>query len=216
MFKFSFGVLTAAAIAAAIGPAFAQQPATSPAAADNGQSPAPAGAVSYFENLRNGDTVTSPFKVRFGLSPNMGVAPAGVEKENTGHHHLLIDTTLSAEEMTQPIMVDEKHVHFGKGQTETTVTLPPGKHTLQLVLANWTHIPFNPPVQSEVISITVKDAADAAAPVAANDAKGSREAHGAKDAKEAEEPKGAHMTHHRHHRHHHYARLLEPHRVFYK
>lgn len=168
MFKFS--VIIAAAIAAAIGPALAQQPSKPPAASDTGQSPAPAGAHVYIINLKNGDTVTSPFKVQFGLTPNMGVAPAGVDKENVGHHHLLIDTTLTPEEMTQPVTSDEKHMHFGKGQTETTVTLPAGKHTLQLVLANWTHIPFNPPVQSEVITITVKDAA-AAKPVAAADPK---------------------------------------------
>jgi hypothetical protein len=160
MFKFCYGVVTVATIAAAIGPASAQQPPTPPAAAaapsDSGQSTAPAGAYSYFVNLKNGDTVTSPFKVVFGLSPNMGVAPSGVEKANVGHHHLLVDKTLTAEEMTQPITVDEQHIHFGKGQTETTVTLPPGKHTLQLVLGDWTHIPFKPPVQSEVITVTVK------------------------------------------------------------
>jgi pyruvate/2-oxoglutarate dehydrogenase complex dihydrolipoamide acyltransferase (E2) component len=166
MRKFCFGVVTAATLAAAIAPASAQQPATppaqaaspaaAPAASDTGQSAAPAGAFSYFVNLKNGDTVTSPFKVVFGLSPNMGIAPAGVDKENVGHHHILIDTTLTPEEMTQPLPVDAQHVHFGKGQTETSVTLPPGKHTLQLVLANWTHIPFKPPVQSEIITITVK------------------------------------------------------------
>jgi hypothetical protein len=171
MFKFS--VIIAATIAAAIGPVSAQQPAEPKAAAaasDTGQSAAPAGARVYIINLKNGDTVASPFKVQFGLTSNMGVAPAGIEKENVGHHHLLIDTTLTPEEMTQPVASDEKHIHFGKGQTETTVTLPPGKHTLQLVLANWTHIPFNPPVQSEVITITVKDAA-AAKPVAAAEPK---------------------------------------------
>jgi hypothetical protein len=170
MFKFS--VIIAATIAAAIGPASAQQPAEPKAAAasDTGQSSAPAGARVYIINLKNGDTVTSPFKVQFGLTSNMGVAPAGIDKENVGHHHLLIDTTLTPEEMTQPVASDEKHVHFGKGQTETTVTLPAGKHTLQLVLANWTHIPFKPPVQSEVITITVKDAA-AAKPVAAAEPK---------------------------------------------
>ena len=174
MFKFS--VIIAATIAAAIGPASAQQPAEpkaelkAAAASDTGQSSAAAGARVYIINLKNGDTVTSPFKVQFGLTSNMGVAPAGIDKENVGHHHLLIDTTLTPEEMTQPVASDEKHVHFGKGQTETTVTLPPGKHTLQLVLANWTHIPFKPPVQSEVITITVKDAA-AAKPVAAAEPK---------------------------------------------
>jgi Domain of unknown function (DUF4399) len=106
-----------------------------------GQSTAPAGAYSYIVNLKNSDTVRSPFKVVFGLSPNMGVAPSGVEKPNVGHHHLLVDTKLTPEEMTQPVMVEEQHIHFGKGQTETTLTLPPGKHTLQLILGDWSHIP---------------------------------------------------------------------------
>lgn len=124
-------------------------------AAASAQTAAPAGAVVYFINVKDGDTVTSPFKVQFGLS-GMGVAPAGVEKANTGHHHLLIDTTLSADELKAPIPADDKHKHFGGGQTETMVTLPPGKHTLQLVLGDWTHIPFNPPVMSPVITVTVK------------------------------------------------------------
>ncbi len=116
---------------------------------------APPNAAVYFINLKDGDTVTSPFKVQFGLS-GMGVAPAGVEKANTGHHHLLIDVTLSAEELKQPIPSDARHVHFGGGQTEAMVTLPPGRHTLQLVLGDWTHIPFNPPIMSPVITVTVK------------------------------------------------------------
>jgi hypothetical protein len=192
MLKLRYGALTVATLAAVIGPASAQQTTTPPAAAaaqpDSGQSAAPAGAFSYFVNLKNGDTVTSPFKVIFGLSPNMGVAPSGVEKPNVGHHHLLIDKTLSAEEMTQPITVDEQHVHFGKGQTETTVTLPPGKHTLQLMLGDWTHIPFKPPVQSEVITVTVKDAnaKDANARPAANAMMQEKE------------------EHHHHHHHHRY------------
>ncbi len=121
MLKFCYGVLIAATIAAAIGPASAQQPATpaAPAASsDTGQSTAPAGAYSYFANLKNGDTVTSPFKVVFGLSPNMGVAPAGVDKENVGHHHLLIDKTLTPEEMTQPITEEEtKATHHQRTHT---------------------------------------------------------------------------------------------------
>ena len=116
---------------------------------------APPNAVVYFINLKDGDTVSNPFKVQFGLS-GMGVAPAGVEKPNTGHHHLLIDTTLTGEELKQPIPVDDKHRHFGGGQTETMLTLPPGKHTLQLVLGDWSHVPFNPPVMSPVITVTVK------------------------------------------------------------
>jgi flagellar biosynthesis GTPase FlhF len=191
MFKFSTGVLTAATIAVAIGSASAQQPSTPAApASDTGQSAAPAGAYAYIQNLKNGDTVTSPFKVLFGLSANMGVGPAGVEKEKTGHHHLLIDTTLSAEEMTQPIISDEQHKHFGGGQTEAIVTLPPGKHTLQLVLANWTHIPFKPPVQSEVITITVQNEA-AAKPVAIAEVKEAAETSESKEVKEAKESKQA-------------------------
>jgi len=111
--------------------------------------------VVYFINVKDGDTVSSPFKVQFGLT-GLGVAPAGMDKEKTGHHHLLIDTTLSAEEQKAAVPVDAKHLHFGGGQTEAMVTLPPGQHTLQLVFANWSHIPFDPPVQSAVIKITVK------------------------------------------------------------
>ena len=202
MRKFCFGLLTIATIVAAVGPASAQTPPASPPApqSDTGQSAAPAGAHSYFVNLKDGDTVTSPFKVVFGLTPNMGIAPAGVEKPNVGHHHLLIDTTLTTEEMTQPIMMDEKHVHFGKGQTETTVTLPPGKHTLQLVLANWTHIPFTPPVQSDVITVTVKGESEAKpATVGMNKEK-------------SEHRRGHHHGrsghHYRHHHHEHQSQLI--------
>ena len=102
-----------------------------PAAA---QTPSPAGAKVYIINLKDGDTVTSPFKVQFGLT-GMGVAPAGVEKPNTGHHHLLIDTTLTAEQLKGAIPADDTHKHFGGGQTEAMVTLPKGQHTLQLVSA---------------------------------------------------------------------------------
>jgi hypothetical protein len=119
------------------------------------QTPSPPGAAVYFINLKDGDTVTSPFKVQFGLT-GMGIAPVGVQNERTGHHHLVIDTKLSDEELKQPIAADAKHVHFGGGQTETTVTLPPGSHTLQLVLGDWSHIPHNPPVMSPVITVTVK------------------------------------------------------------
>lgn len=152
---------------AAATPPAAAPPATAQAAAKPAQLTAPAGAYSYIVNLHNGETVISPFKVVFGLSSNMGVAPAGTEKPNVGHHHLLIDTTLKPEDMTQPIPVDEHHVHFGKGQTETALTLPPGKHTLQLVLADWSHIPFNPSVQSAVITVKVKAPVTAKASVKA-------------------------------------------------
>jgi len=119
------------------------------------QTPSPAGAKVYIINLKDGAEVTSPFLVQFGLS-GMGIAPAGVEKPNTGHHHLLIDTKLTAERMKEPIPADDTHKHFGGGQTEAMVTLPKGQHTLQLVLADWSHIPHAPPVMSEPITITVK------------------------------------------------------------
>jgi Domain of unknown function (DUF4399) len=119
------------------------------------QTAAPAGAGVYFINLKDKDTVTSPFKVQFGLT-GMGIAPAGVEKEKTGHHHLLIDTRLSDEEAKAPLPMDAQHMHFGGGQTETTLSLPPGQHTLQLVLGDWSHIPFSPLIESPVITVTVK------------------------------------------------------------
>jgi Domain of unknown function (DUF4399) len=119
------------------------------------QDKAPAGAKVYFINLKDGDTVSSPFKVQFGLT-GMGVAPAGVEKPNTGHHHLIIDTKVTGDALTQPLPADKNHLHFGGGQTETMVTLPPGKHTLQLMLGNWSHVPFSPPIMSDIITVTVK------------------------------------------------------------
>jgi hypothetical protein len=119
------------------------------------ETPSPAGAQVYIINLKSGDTVASPFKVQFGLT-GMGVAPAGVEKANTGHHHLIIDATLSADELKAPIASDARHMHFGGGQTEATITLSPGQHTLQLVLGDWSHIPHVPPVMSTPITITVK------------------------------------------------------------
>ena len=117
------------------------------------RSASPEGAELYFVSPKNGETVTGPVTVIFGLK-GMGVAPAGVEKENTGHHHLLINTGLPALDL--PVPSDDKHKHFGKGQTQTTIELPPGKHTLQLLLGNHLHVPHNPVVASEVIEITVK------------------------------------------------------------
>ena len=136
---------SAAAIALTAAIALAQVP----------QTPSPAGAAVYFINLKDGDTVSSPFKVQFGLT-GMGIAPVGTQTQNTGHHHLIIDTKLSDEELKRPIAADARHVHFGGGQTETMVTLPAGRHTLQLVLGDWSHIPHNPPVMSAVITITVR------------------------------------------------------------
>jgi hypothetical protein len=125
----------------------AQAPAALPRTA------APAGAMVYFISPENGARVTSPVTVRFGLR-GMGVAPAGVTNPNTGHHHLLIDTDLTPDNL--PIPNDDKHRHFGAGQTEVELTLPPGQHTLQLVLGDALHIPHQPPVRSEKITITVQ------------------------------------------------------------
>jgi Domain of unknown function (DUF4399) len=125
------------------------------------QTPAPTGAAVYFQNLKDHATVTSPFRVQFGLT-GMGVAPAGIEKEKTGHHHLLIDTKLSDEETKAPLPMDAQHMHFGGGQTETTLTLAPGQHTLQLVLGDWSHLPFSPPIVSPVITIRVRQQSAAA------------------------------------------------------
>lgn len=122
------------------------------------ETPSPAGAKVYFVNLKEGDAVSSPFVVRFGLT-GMGVAPAGLQgdqTQDTGHHHLLVNTELKGDELKAPIPMDDSHRHFGKGQTETVLTLSPGPHTLQLILADWTHIPHVPPVMSERIKITVK------------------------------------------------------------
>jgi len=119
------------------------------------ETPSPPGAKVYFINLKDGDELDSPFLVQFGLS-GMGVAPAGVEKPNTGHHHLIIDATLTPDELTQPIPADDHHRHFGGGQTEAMVSLPSGKHTLQLILGDWTHIPHASPVMSDVITVTVR------------------------------------------------------------
>jgi hypothetical protein len=117
--------------------------------------PAPEGARVYFVNLKDGDTVSSPVTVVFGLE-GMEVAPAGTEKENTGHHHLLVNATLEGAALTESIPADENHIHFGGGQTETTLELPAGTHTLQLVLGDHFHVPHVPPVTSERITITVK------------------------------------------------------------
>lgn len=118
-----------------------------------GQTPSPAGVTLYIVQPSDGDTVSSPVKVVFGMS-GMGVAPAGTKKDNTGHHHLLIDTDLPP--LNKPVPADDKHVHFGGGQTETVIELAPGTHTLQLLLGDWSHIPHTPPVISEQITITVK------------------------------------------------------------
>jgi hypothetical protein len=116
--------------------------------------PSPAGAEVYFISPKDGAKVKNPVHIQFGLK-GMGVAPAGVKFEDTGHHHLLIDTDVPAD-TTQPLPTSDAVRHFGKGQTETTIELPPGKHTLQLVLGDQNHTPHNPPVVSKKITITVQ------------------------------------------------------------
>ena len=116
--------------------------------------PAPAGAEVYIVSPKDGATVKGPVTVVFGLK-GMGIAPAGIKFDNTGHHHLLIDSEVPAD-LSLPLPATEKSVHFGKGQTETTLTLPPGKHTLQLVFGDWLHVPHDPAVISKKITITVE------------------------------------------------------------
>lgn len=115
--------------------------------------PSPENAELYFITPSDGDIVSSPVTVKFGLR-NMGVAPAGVQVENTGHHHLLIDTDLPA--LNQPVPKDNQHLHFGNGQTETELGIVPGTHTLQLLLGDFSHVPHDPPLVSEKITITVE------------------------------------------------------------
>lgn len=145
-----FSLITAAALTLAAMPALA------------GETPSPEGARVYFANLEDGASVSGPVTVVFGLS-GMGVAPAGTERDNTGHHHLLTNRVAWGEgpddaDMDESgLYADENHTHFGGGQTETVLDLPPGEHTLQLVLGDLNHVPHNPPVVSEQITITVTE-----------------------------------------------------------
>lgn len=117
-----------------------------------GPTPSPEGAAVYFIDLQDGARMPQQFTVHFGLR-NMGVAPAGTDRPNTGHHHLLVDADPIA--LNEPIPNDFNHVHFGAGQTEAEIVLAPGQHTLQLVLGDRNHVPHSPPVMSERITITV-------------------------------------------------------------
>jgi hypothetical protein len=117
------------------------------------RTPAPEGARVYIIAPEDGATVTSPVTVLFGLE-GMGVAPAGVEHEATAHHHLIIDADLPP--VDEPIPADDHHVHFGGGQTQTTIELEPGEHTLQLLLGDLNHYQHEPPIASEVVTITVE------------------------------------------------------------
>ena len=116
-----------------------------------GTTSSPKGAKAYIASPQNGEIVPTTFKVKFGLS-GMGVAPAGVDKKNTGHHHLLVNGKALPEKNKK---MGKNVKHFGGGQTETILTLPPGEHTLQLILGDKNHIPHNPPVISEKVTIIV-------------------------------------------------------------
>ena len=118
-----------------------------------GRQPAPPGALVYFHYPLDGLSVPERFTVRIGLR-NMGVAPAGIDQARTGHHHLLIDTDPGPPD--QPIPSDYNNIHLGNGQTEVIVTLPKGRHTLQLLVGDYRHIPHNPPVMSQKITVNVR------------------------------------------------------------
>jgi len=149
--------LTAALLAAAAcaqAPAPAAPPAAAAESIPAAMQPA-AGAEVYIISPRNGEKVHGPVTVRFGLK-GMGVAPAGTRFDNTGHHHLLVDTDLAEIKLDSALPATDKILHFGKGQTETTLTLAPGKHTLQLLFADYLHRSFQPALHSAKITITVQ------------------------------------------------------------
>jgi hypothetical protein len=116
---------------------------------------APEDARLYLISPENGATLKSPVTVQFGLA-GMGVAPAGMAREKTGHHHVLIDTEIRSVDLTKPLPATDRIKHFGGGQTEARLELPPGKHTLQLVLGDENHVPFDPPLMSEKITVTIQ------------------------------------------------------------
>jgi Domain of unknown function (DUF4399) len=116
--------------------------------------PSPPGAEVYIVSPQNGAKVKSPVTVVFGLK-GMGIAPAGIKFDNTGHHHLLVDGAVPAD-LSLPLAANEHSLHFGKGQTETSLALAPGKHTLQLVFGDSLHVPHDPALISKQITVTVQ------------------------------------------------------------
>jgi len=119
------------------------------------RSPAPDGARVFFANIADGDTVSSPFTVQFG-SEGIQIAPADIMIPGTGHHHLYINAELSELDIQYSIPSDDTHIHYGAGQTEAEIWLAPGTHTLQLVMGDGNHVPHDPPIVSEIITITVE------------------------------------------------------------
>lgn len=134
----------------------APEPMDEPAAEaeKSARTPSPAGAKVFFISPKDGDVIKGPVPIIFGVE-GMEVVPAGTDQPNSGHHHLVIDSKV--EDYDSPMPADEHHKHYGGGQTETAIGLPPGKHTLQDVFADMNHIPHDPPVESEVITITVEE-----------------------------------------------------------
>ena len=148
----SAGLLTSFALAQT--PPTSIAPATPPSAPPAAAMAPAASAEVYFISPKNGAKVHGPVTIRFGLK-GMGVAPAGIKFDNSGHHHLLVDTDIKDVKLNESLPATDKIVHFGKGQTETTMTLSPGKHTLELLFADYTHRSFDPPLHSAKITITV-------------------------------------------------------------
>lgn len=121
------------------------------------RSPSPDGARVFFITPADGDTVTSPVSIEFGIE-GMTVVPAGEATEHSGHHHLIVNADLPP--LGMPIPASESYIHFGDGSTSTSLELPLGQHTLQLLLGDHLHIPHDPPVSSEVITISVVNTLD--------------------------------------------------------
>lgn len=134
-------------------PAAESPPPTAPAATMPQRQKAPAGAKASFVGIQQGDSVSSPFKVGFAVD-GLKISPAGTADPGTAHFHLIIDADLPPQDV--PLPTSDHVKHYGKGQTEDTLTLPPGQHTLQIEMADGTHLPFDPPVVSDRITITVK------------------------------------------------------------
>ena len=117
-----------------------------------GETPSVTGARVYFINIKDGQTLKSPFLIQFGLTSEMGIAPALADWPDTGHFHLIIDSPVPNKNTS----ISNDHIHMHMGQTETTLKLTTGKHTMQIVLGDYSHIPHDPPVMSEVITVNVK------------------------------------------------------------
>lgn len=146
-------LITACGDRPATEPAATAAPAETPAPATLVRTTSAADATVFFISPADGDTVSNPVKIVFGIA-GMAVVPAGNDVPHSGHHHLLIDSGMP--DLGLPIPKDENHVHFGDGSTEAEITLPPGEHTLQMLLGDHVHIPHDPPVMSDIITIKVQ------------------------------------------------------------